>query len=86
MEYWQPHTRQGVVYAFHGSETGEGAHSFVLAGISEGKHYLLHFEDGSSPDRDVSGSELMQSGLKVNLRAPLSSELIFLTEIATNNR
>jgi alpha-galactosidase len=86
VEYWQPRTRQGVVYAFHGSETGEGAHSFVLAGLSPEKHYLLHFEDGSSADRDVSGSELMQSGLKVNLPAPLSSELVFLTEIATRNK
>jgi hypothetical protein len=86
VEYWQPHTRQGVVYAFHGSETGERAHSFVLAGISPDKHYLLHFEDGSSPGREVSGRELMQSGLMVNLPAPLSSELIFLSEIATNNR
>ena len=65
VEYWQPGTRQGVVYAFHGSEAGEGAHSFALAGLSQDKHYLLHFEDGSSADRDVSGSELMQSGLKV---------------------
>jgi alpha-galactosidase len=86
VEYWQPRTRQGVVYAFHGSETGEGAHSFVLAGLSPEKHYLLHFEDGSSADRDVSGSELMQSGLKVNLPAPLSSELVFLTEIVTRNK
>ncbi len=50
------------------------------------KQYLLHFEDGSSADRDVSGSELMQSGLKVNLPAPLSSELVFFTEIATKNK
>lgn len=86
VEYWQPRTRQGVVYAFRGSVTGEGAHSFVLAGLSQDKHYLLHFEDGSSPDRDVSGSELTQSGLKVNLRTPLSSELVFLTEVATHHR
>ena len=33
VEYWQPRTRQGVVYVFHGSETGEGAHTFVLAGL-----------------------------------------------------
>ena len=56
--------RQGVVFAFHGSEAGEGAHSFVLAGLLRDKHYLLHFEDGSAADREVSGSELMQSGLK----------------------
>lgn len=85
-EYWQPRTRQGVVYAFHGSETGEAAHTFVLAGLSPDKHYLLHFEDGSAADRDISGRELTQSGLKVNLPAPLSSELVFLTEIATKKR
>jgi Glycosyl hydrolase family 36 C-terminal domain len=78
--------RTGSCICLSRSETGEGTHSFVLAGISQDKHYLLHFEDGSSADRDISGSELMQSGLKVNLQAPLSSELVFLTEIATNNR
>ncbi len=86
VEYWQPHTRQGVVYAFHGSEGGEGAHGFALAGLSQDKLYRLHFEDGSSADRDVSGRELMRSGLKVNLPAPLSSELVFLTEIASNHK
>jgi len=86
VEYWEPHTRQGVVYAFHGSETGEGSHSFVLTGLSQDKRYRLHFEDGSSADLEVAGSELMQSGLQVNLPAPLSSELVFLTEIATNNK
>ncbi len=85
VEYWQPRTRQGVVYAFHGSN-GEAAHSFVLAGISQDKHYRLHFEDGSSGDREVSGSELVKSGLRFNLPAPLSSELVFLSEITTSNR
>ncbi len=75
-----------MVYAFHGSEAGEGSHSFVLNGLSQDKHYRLHFEDGSAADRDVAGSELMQSGLKVNLPAALSSELIFLTEVPTNQK
>jgi alpha-galactosidase len=86
VEYWQPRTKQGVVYAFHGSETGDGSHSFVLAGLSQDKHYRLHFEDGSSADQEAAGSELMQSGLKVNLPAALSSELVFLSEIPTNKK
>src|ERR1700761_8138863 len=85
VEYWQPRTGQGVVYVFHGSETGEGVHTFVLAGLGPDKHYLLHFEDGSAADRGASGRELMQSGLKVDLPAALSSELVFLTEIATKS-
>jgi hypothetical protein len=84
VEYWQPHTKQGVVYAFHGSDAGESSHSFLLNGLSQDKRYRLHFQDGSAADRDVAGSELMQSGLKVDLPAALSSELVFLTEIPTN--
>jgi hypothetical protein len=58
----------------------EPEHRFVLAGLEAKRRYRLHFEDGSAPDRVQTGGELMTAGLAVALAAPLSSELIFLSE------
>ena len=80
VEYWDPARARGVLFAFRGSITDEAEHRFVLAGLDAGKRYQLHFEDGSSPDRTATGSELMGSGLLVRLQSPLSSELVFLSE------
>jgi hypothetical protein len=82
IEYWDPVRRKGVVYAFRGSIADENEHRFVLAGLEDAKRYHLHFEDSSLRDREASGSELMSSGLFLVLREPLSSELVFLGEVA----
>ena len=81
-EYWDPSRGKGVVYAFRGSIADELGHRFVLAGLDSAKRYRLHFEDGTAPDREATGRELMQSGLAVRLSAPLSSELVFLKDAA----
>jgi hypothetical protein len=79
IEYWDPSKSEGVLYAFRGSIPNEASHSFVLAGLDSQKKYRLHFEDRSSSDADVPGSELLKSGLTVHLPDPFSSELVFLT-------
>ena len=78
LEYWDPGRGKGVVYAFRGSIADEPGHRFVLAGLDESKRYHLHFEDGTAPDREATGKELMQTGLPVRLPDPLSSELVFI--------
>ncbi len=82
IEYWDPARRQGVVFAFRGSVRDEAEHRFVLAGLDPAKRYRLHFQDGSAPDRTMTGSEMMGAGLTVRLMIPLSSELIFLSDPA----
>jgi len=82
MEYWDPARKKGVVFTFRGSIPDEPEHRFVLSGLNPQGHYRLHFEDGSAPDREASGSELLGSGLAVHLQNPLSSELVFLEETA----
>ncbi len=82
MEYFDPRSKRGVVYAFHSSSTHEAQHRFVLRGLLPNAHYRLHFRDHTSPDRVMSGTELLRSGMLVNLPAPDSSELIFFSEIA----
>jgi alpha-galactosidase len=86
VEYWDATRGKGVVYAFRGSTPDESEHRFILAGLKPQNHYQLHFEDGTAPDREVTGKDLMGSGLAVHLEWPLSSELIFLSEAATNSK
>jgi alpha-galactosidase len=83
IEYWDPDRGEGVVFSFRGSIPDEPRHRFALSGLDPARHYKLHFQDGTSPDRTATGRELMQ-GLEVNLRAPLSSELTFLSDADAN--
>ncbi len=82
MEYWDPAQNRGVLFAFRGNIAGESEHRFYLAGLESTKNYSVHFEDGSAPDKKASGRELMESGIAVHLKEPLSSELVFLREDA----
>jgi alpha-galactosidase len=84
MEYWDPAQHRGIVFAFRGSGNDESEHRFVLAGLDPQQHYHLHFEDGSSPDTELTGQRLMSTGLAVLLPRPLSSELISLTAKSQN--
>jgi hypothetical protein len=81
VEYFDPERGSGVVYAFRGSTADEGEHAFSLQGLRAEKQYRLHFEDGSAADTSVSGRQLLEHGVTVALRFPLSSELVFLEEV-----
>ena len=78
LEYFDPNTGKGVLYAFHGSDIREARHSFLLKGLQPGRRYKLTFHDKSSPETTVSGEELMGTGLRVNLPVANSSELVFI--------
>ncbi len=78
MEYWDPARAKGVIFAFRGTDADEAEHRFVLSGLDAGKRYRMHFQDGSSPDAEATGAELMDAGLEVHLPNSLSSELVFL--------
>ncbi|MDR3740376.1 MAG: alpha-galactosidase [Terracidiphilus sp.] len=80
IEYFDPRTRKGVVYAFRGSMTEESAHRFVLQGVDPKRHYRVIFNDSGRMLEDVSGSELLNEGVEVALPEPYSSELVFLVE------
>ncbi len=84
MEYMDPVLGEGVVYAFRGTDRGEGAHRFVIEGLDPSRRYSLHFQDDSSADIEVAGTQLMSTGLVVQLAQPLSSELVFLRAIGRN--
>jgi hypothetical protein len=84
IEYWDPARKRGVLFAFHGSTAEEPDHRFVLAGLKPEVHYRLRFADGSAPETEATGKDLMGSGLAVHLDQPYSSELVFLQEASVN--
>ena len=82
MEYWDRARGKGVVFAFRGKTANEAQHTFMLHGLEAGGRYRLHYEDGSSPDAELTGEELMAAGLPVHLANPLSSELVFVDSVS----
>lgn len=81
MEYFDPKTGSGVLYAFHASDHSEPSHVFPLKGLSIGRHYSLRFQDHSFPNRIASGDELLEKGLALDLKEPNTSELVFFQEL-----
>ena len=81
VEYFDPRQKRGVVYAFRGSTSTENTHRFLLKGLRIGARYRVVFHDHSGPDRVLTGRELMHTGLRLQLKLPNSSELIFLQEL-----
>ncbi len=81
VEYFDPHTHRGAVYAFHGSDGGEAEHTFLLHGLAQTSRYQLRFHDRSAPGLIVNGEQLMKAGLTVHLPLANSSEIILLEEL-----
>ena len=79
MQYFDPNTGKGVVFAFRGT-TPETEHTFQLGGLERKKNYRLWCEDGSSPERMLKGSVLMSKGLAVTLSEPGTSEIVYIEE------
>jgi hypothetical protein len=76
VEYFDAGSGTGVLYAFHGSEAKPDVFNFPLRGLRAAGKYRLHFKDGSSPDHDASGRDLLRSGVTVSLPSANSSELV----------
>lgn len=81
IEYFDPRRRSGVVYAFHGSNSDEPQHAFLLKALDAAANYRVRFQDRTSPDQTATGRQLLASGVRVHLPLPNSSELIFIDEV-----
>jgi len=79
VEYFDPKAGRGVVFVFRGT-TPQDSETLKLRGLRPERRYTLRFEDGTSPEVMGSGRELMESGLKVALSEPESSELVYVEE------
>ncbi len=82
MEYFDPLTGRGVLYAFRGSTQEERSHVFKLRGLREIGTYKITFQDRSSEAYATTGKQLMGSGIKVEELVSNSSELVFFKEVA----
>jgi hypothetical protein len=78
VEYFDPKTGRGALYAFRGSTSTEVKHRFVLRGVDAASRYRISFHDHSSADTIIDGDKLLTSGLVVQLPVSCSSEIIFL--------
>jgi hypothetical protein len=82
VEYYSARLGRGVLYAFRGSAPDQPAHRFRLRGLTPGRRYALKFQDqGAAADRVQTGEVLMQQGVAVTLKWPLSSELVFFEQV-----
>jgi melibiase-like protein/glycosyl hydrolase family 36 len=80
MEYFDPSSKHGALYAFRGSTENEKSHNFPFRGLNPRSHYQLHFQDHSSSDQVLSGEHLMQKGFSISLPYPNSSEIVLFQE------
>jgi hypothetical protein len=82
IEYHAAGLGRGVLYAFRGSAPDQPTHRFRLLGLTPGSRYALKFQDqGAAADRVQTGEVLMQQGVAVTLKSPLSSELVFFEQV-----
>jgi alpha-galactosidase len=81
MQYFDPATRRGALFAFRGS-TAEDSHTFQLKGLDPASRYRVTFEDGSAEPTTVTGKDLMDHGLEVRLGEPDSSEIVLIDRAA----
>ncbi len=82
IEYYSARLGRGVLYAFRGSAHDQPAHRFRLRGLTPGRRYALRFQDqGAAANRVQTGEVLMQQGVAVTLKWPLSSELVFFEQV-----
>ena len=80
IEYFDPIKGNGVLFAFRGN-TPEDHHTFKLRGLDPKKTYAVACEDGSEAPRRATGEELMNDGLRMGLKEPESSELVYITAV-----
>jgi alpha-galactosidase len=79
IEYFDPASRHGVLFAFRGS-TPEPDHTFNMRGLNGQATYRVKFQDRSSEDYTAKGAQLMKSGITVRQPVIDSAELVFLEE------
>ncbi len=81
IEYFDPATGHGVLFAFHGTAVDETTHRFPVRGLQQHGTYRVTFQDHTSEDYAASGEQILHSGVVVTSSVPNSSELVFITEL-----
>ncbi len=80
-EYFDPASGRGAIFAFRGTAPGEATHVLKPQGLRAASRYRVRFQDHSSADLEMAGSELMDAGVTVKLPIENSSEILHIEEI-----
>ncbi len=78
LEYFDPSSGRGVLYAFRSAKASDSSHTFALKSLEASATYRVTYRDHTSPDYSARGSEIMRSGITVTTTSPASSELILM--------
>jgi hypothetical protein len=79
LEYAAPDKSKEVVGLFRTSQTGNPVYRYEPRGIDFSKNYSVHFQS-SGESADLSGAQLLQSGIPVRLDDNLTSELLVIEQ------
>jgi hypothetical protein len=80
IEYYNPIDGKGVVMLFK-PDSSEDTQVIRLRGLERTKTYTIHFDDGTNPDFDATGAELIDSGFTVRLEGAYVAEWIFFQPV-----
>ena len=81
IEYFDPAARKGAVYVFRPNSL-KSRETVKLKGLDAKGRYWLWCEDGSIAPTEKAGDELMTLGFEMRLPHALSSDIVFLQDVA----
>lgn len=79
IEYYNPETGQGTLMIFR-PQSDEESQTVTLRGLDASASYKFESTDGSVGAVTMSGADLMQKGININLPEPDSSDIIFFAK------
>jgi alpha-galactosidase len=80
MFYWSPTLKKGTVYIFR-PNSPENSRTIPLKGLEPSVRYKVRGEDSSTPATTYTGAQLMETGLKIALPRPYTSDLIYVEQV-----
>jgi hypothetical protein len=80
MQYYDPATGKGVLFAFRGEES-LNRHVFPLRGLEPEATYRLESFDAAMPPSTALGRTLMEDGFVVRRTEPEASEIVSITRL-----
>jgi hypothetical protein len=80
MFYWSPSLKKGTLYIFR-PNSGENTRVITVKGLEPETRYKIHGEDRSTATATYTGAQLMETGLRITLPGPYTSDLIYVEQV-----
>ncbi|MFI5386621.1 MAG: NPCBM/NEW2 domain-containing protein [Fimbriimonadales bacterium] len=81
MFFWSQKPRKGTLFVFR-PDSAIGSQVVRLAGLDRAKKYLVWSEDGSIQPARLTGHDLMDRGIALELPAPYTSDIVHVGDAA----